>query len=62
MRRIAFVGAALAAVLAGGTAQAADDGSQLDSPFRINYLGYLQNGPKVAVYLAAQGGVGELGA
>jgi hypothetical protein len=37
-------------------ALASDDGSQLASPFRINYLGYLQNGPKVAVYLAPQPG------
>jgi endoglucanase len=37
-------------------ARAADDGTQLTSPFRLNYLGYLQHGPKVALYVSAQGG------
>jgi endoglucanase len=37
-------------------ARAADDGTQLASPFRLNYLGYLQHGPKVALFLAPQGG------
>lgn len=37
-------------------ARAADDGSQLASPFRLNYLGYLQHGPKVALVLSPQGG------
>jgi hypothetical protein len=37
-------------------AHANDDGSQLTSPFRIDYLGYLQHAPKIAVYLAAGGG------
>ena len=37
-------------------AHASDDGSQLASPFRIDYLGYLQKGPKVAACLAPQGG------
>jgi len=37
-------------------ARAADDGSQLASPFRVNYLGYFQQGPKVALYLSAEGG------
>jgi hypothetical protein len=36
--------------------KAADDGSQLASPFRINYLGYFQHGPKIAVFLSAEGG------
>lgn len=31
---------------------AADDGSQLKSPFRINYLGYYSEGPKVALFLS----------
>jgi hypothetical protein len=35
--------------------QAADDGRQLASPFRINYLGYLAQGQKVALYLAKEG-------
>jgi hypothetical protein len=39
-------------------ARAADDGSQLDSPFRVNYLGYFQHGPKIALYLSAEGGEG----
>jgi endoglucanase len=37
-------------------AWAADDGSQLASPFRVNYLGYFQHGPKIALHLSAQGG------
>jgi endoglucanase len=46
----------LLCALAGATARAADDGSQLASPFRVNYLGYFQNGPKVALFLSAEGG------
>jgi hypothetical protein len=41
-----------AVLLLAAGARAADDGSQLTSPFRINYLGYFQHGPKVAVFLA----------
>jgi hypothetical protein len=37
-------------------ARAADDGTQLASPFRVNYLGYFQHGPKVALYLSAEAG------
>jgi hypothetical protein len=37
-------------------AWAADDGRQLASPFRINYLGYFQHGPKTALHLSAEGG------
>jgi hypothetical protein len=37
-------------------AWAADDGTQLASPFRVNYLGYYQHGPKIAVYLSTEGG------
>ncbi len=48
--------AACLTVAAPPVARAADDGSQLASPFRIDYQGYLQKGPKVAVYLAPQGG------
>ena len=52
--------AALALVLlslvAPSLARAADDGSQLASPFRLDYLGYLQHGPKVALFLSPQGG------
>ncbi|MFN8095411.1 MAG: glycoside hydrolase family 9 protein [Vicinamibacteria bacterium] len=47
---------ALLPFVASPAARAADDGSQLASPFRLNYLGYLQHGPKVALYLAPQGG------
>jgi endoglucanase len=36
-------------------ARAADDGSQLTSPFRVNYLGYFQHGPKIAVFISADG-------
>jgi hypothetical protein len=50
----------LAALLLGALvttgAWAADDGSQLASPFRVNYLGYFQHGPKVALYLSAADG------
>lgn len=50
----------LAALLAGAlvvtSAWAADDGSQLASPFRVNYLGYFQHGPKIALHLSAEGG------
>ncbi|HEX9187520.1 MAG TPA: cellulase N-terminal Ig-like domain-containing protein, partial [Vicinamibacteria bacterium] len=49
------IAAALLLGLAAG-ARAADDGSQLASPFRVNYLGYFQHGPKVALYLSAEGG------
>ncbi len=42
--------------LAAVGARAADDGSQLASPFRVNYLGYFQHGPKLALYLPAEGG------
>jgi hypothetical protein len=45
----------LGALVAAG-ARAADDGTQLVSPFRVNYLGYFQHGPKVALYLSAEGG------
>jgi hypothetical protein len=40
-------------------AWAADDGSQLASPFRVNYLGYFQRGPKIALYLSAEGAAKE---
>jgi len=50
----------LAVLLAGALvttgAWAADDGSQLASPFRVNYLGYFQHGPKIALHLSAEGG------
>jgi len=46
----------LVVFLAAAGARAADDGSQLASPFRINYLGYFQHGPKIAVHLSDEGG------
>jgi hypothetical protein len=46
----------LVATLAATATRAADDGSQLASPFRIDYLGYFQHGPKIALYLSAEGG------
>jgi hypothetical protein len=49
-------GAALLGTLLAGGAWAADDGSQLLSPFRVNYLGYFQHGPKIALFLSAEGG------
>jgi len=54
-RNTALALALLAAALA-IPVRAADDGSQLLSPFRLNYLGYFQHGPKLAVCLAPAGG------
>ncbi len=48
--------ALLAGALVATGAWAADDGSQLASPFRVNYLGYFQHGPKIALHLSAEGG------
>jgi hypothetical protein len=58
MTRRAPWAVALLLVLAAAApaARAADDGSQLESPFRINYLGYLQHGDKIAVHLSPSGG------
>jgi hypothetical protein len=50
------IGVVLLGALLAVEARAADDGSQLLSPFRINYLGYFQHGPKIALYLAPSGG------
>ncbi|HVO09824.1 MAG TPA: glycoside hydrolase family 9 protein [Vicinamibacteria bacterium] len=55
-RSAAFTAAAWLALAAVPAVRASDDGSQLRSPFRIDYLGYLQAGPKVALFLAPQGG------
>ena len=41
---------------ASSVALAVDDGSQMASKFRINYLGYFQQGDKVALYLSRTGG------
>jgi Glycosyl hydrolase family 9/Cellulase N-terminal ig-like domain len=46
----------LLGTLAAAGVRAADDGSQLASPFRVNYLGYFRHGPKIALYLSAEGG------
>jgi Glycosyl hydrolase family 9/Cellulase N-terminal ig-like domain len=35
---------------------AVDNGTQMDSPFRINYLGYFANGDKIALFLSPTGG------
>jgi hypothetical protein len=43
-------------LLLGPGLRAADDGSQLESPFRVNYLGYFAQGQKVALYLSGSGG------
>jgi endoglucanase len=48
--------ALLAATLAATAAPAKDDGTQLASPFRIDYLGYFQHGPKIALYLSPDAG------
>jgi hypothetical protein len=49
---------ALLATLAclAGPAQALDDGSQLDNPFRVNYAGYHPQAAKTAVYVRAHQG------
>jgi hypothetical protein len=52
MRLVVLVLGALVAT----DGRAADDGSQLTSPFRLNYLGYFQHGPKIAVYVSADKG------
>ena len=52
-KRVAIL---LFCALAAAAARAKDDGSQLASPFRVNYLGYFQHGPKIALYLSAEGG------
>jgi len=48
--------ALLVVTFAATGAQAKDDGSQLASPFRIDYLGYFQHGPKIALYLSPDAG------
>ena len=50
------VGATLWASLLGTAAAAVDDGSQVGSSFRINYLGYFQHGDKVALFLSSVAG------
>jgi len=55
-RAAARAGAALLLVGLAAGARAADDGTQLASPFRVNYLGYFQHGPKIALYVSAGGG------
>jgi hypothetical protein len=49
-RRGRHLAALLIVGLAAG-ARAADDGTQRASPFRVNYLGYFQHGPKIALGL-----------
>jgi endoglucanase len=51
-----MVSLAVLVLVASPAVHASDDGSQLASPFRLDYLGYLQHGPKVAVFLAPEGG------
>jgi hypothetical protein len=46
----------LVGTLAATGAPAADDGRQLASPFRVDYLGYFQHGPKIALYLSPDAG------
>ncbi|MEJ2081708.1 MAG: glycoside hydrolase family 9 protein [Acidobacteriota bacterium] len=41
----------LTALAAVSGSWAKDDGSQMDSPFRLNYLGYFKDGPKIALFL-----------
>src|SRR6185436_7049552 len=47
----AWATAGLCALLA-ASAAAVDDGSQMSSRFRINYLGYFQHGDKLALFLS----------
>jgi hypothetical protein len=55
VRPLALVAALLGCTVLVPGLRAADDGRQLDSPFRVNYLGYFAQGPKVALYLADEG-------
>jgi len=48
--------ALLVGTLAATGARAADDGSQLASRFRVDYLGYFQHGPKIALYVSPRAG------
>lgn len=41
----------LSALLAVSGTLAKDDGSQMDSAFRLNYLGYFKDGPKIVLFL-----------
>ncbi|HSD65385.1 MAG TPA: glycoside hydrolase family 9 protein, partial [Vicinamibacteria bacterium] len=52
--KVHLVAPLVGALVATG-AWAADDGSQLASPFRVDYLGYFQRGPKIALYVSADG-------
>ncbi|MFB3903919.1 MAG: glycoside hydrolase family 9 protein [Acidobacteriota bacterium] len=44
------------ALLLASTAWAKDDGSQMDSRFRLNYLGYFARADKIALFLSEIGG------
>ena len=50
------LGALLLVASASSTALAVDDGSQMASTFRINYLGYFQHGDKIALFLSTPAG------
>lgn len=56
----ASAGPVAAAVLLGSLLASAvwavDDGSQMGSPFRINYLGYFRDGDKIALFLSGERG------
>jgi hypothetical protein len=57
--RSGWFGLAAAATLVAlsvATARARDDGHQMDSRFRLNYVGYFSRADKIALYLADQGG------
>ena len=45
-----------ASLILGPALRAADDGSQIESAFRLNYLGYLAQGQKIALYLSGSRG------
>jgi endoglucanase len=55
-RRLAACVALLATALLAPPVRAADDGSQMESPFRTNYLGYYAQGQKIALFLSEAGG------
>ncbi len=61
MRTLKFDGlwclGALVAVLAVSVSFARDDGSQMAAPFRLNYLGYFKDGPKIALFVGPRRGV-----
>ncbi len=53
--RVSLVGI-LVLTLAGAVSLGRDDGKQMESAFRLNYLGYFRDGPKIALFLGPEQG------